>query len=886
MTLFRTLRRGVRALLRGRANDREIADEVENYLDEAANEYERRGMSRPDAVRAATIDMGTRTAAREEIRSFGWEHRVETIVGDLRYALRRLRRSPGFTLTAVTTFALGIGAATAIFSAISPILIQPLPFPQANRIVTLDDRTDGGAPMPVTFGTFAEIRARARTFERLAVADGWRPSISGAGDPEQLRGQRVSAEYFGVYRVSPAAGRAFSSDDEVPGGARVVVLSDALVQRRFAGDRAVLGQTLVLDGDPHTVVGIMPASFFNATAPGTELWSPLRDRATGEFAAREWGHHYKMIGRLAPGASVENATREISKLAEARVAEFPRPRWADLRGGLLVRAMQEDVTGPVRPSLLVIMGAVVLLLVIAAVNVTNLLLARGRQRRAELAMRAALGASRGRIVRQLLTESVLLAFIGGLCGLGLARLGVDALIAASPASLPRVDAIRIDARVFLFAMTLTALVGVIVGLAPSLGSARMSGSDGLHHAGRPQIGGGARLRGSLVVAEVSLAVVLLASAGLLYRSVTRLMSVAPGFNAQNVITLQVVSAVNTFDSDTSRLRFFEQALSAVKHVPGVTSAAMTSQLPLSGDIDGYGLEAQSIPSSKGGAAGSALRYAVSPDYFAAMEIPLRAGRLIEARDRPGAPKAVVINESLARRLFGARNPIGERMHFGPELGGTQPWNYVVGVVADVKHYSLSADAPDAFYVASGQWSWVDNVQTIVVRSANDPAALVPALKRAIWSVNANQPIQRVQTMESFVSASAGSRRFVLLVIETFAVVAFVLAAIGLYGVIAGGVVERLREIGVRAAMGAAPSDIVLSVVGRAVALTGLGSLIGIPAALGATRLLQSMLFGVSRVDLATYLGVISLLAIMAALAAWAPARRAVGVDPTVALRAD
>jgi predicted permease len=295
---------------------------------------------------------------------------------------------------------------------------------------------------------------------------------------------------------------------------------------------------------------------------------------------------------------------------------------------------------------------------------------------------------------------------------------------------------------------------------------------------------------------------------------------------------------------------------------------------------------QSIASTTDGAEGSAMRYAISPEYFAAMGIPLRAGRLINADDRPGAPKAVVINESLARRLFGNRNPIGERMRFGPELGGGHAWDQVVGVVGDVKHFSLAADAPDAYYIATGQWSWVDNVQTFVVRTAGDPAALVPALKRAVWSVNRNQPIQRVQTMESFVAASAASRRFVLLVIETFAVVAFVLAAVGLYGVIAGGVLERLREIGVRAALGAAPADIVRSVVGRAVVLTGLGSLIGIPAALGATRLLQTMLFGVSRVDAITYAGVVALLAIMAGLAAWAPARRAVSVDPTVALRSD
>ncbi|HEY6219324.1 MAG TPA: FtsX-like permease family protein, partial [Gemmatimonadaceae bacterium] len=365
-----------------------------------------------------------------------------------------------------------------------------------------------------------------------------------------------------------------------------------------------------------------------------------------------------------------------------------------------------------------------------------------------------------------------------------------------------------------------------------------------------------------------------------------ILDVPPGVDPSQVVTMQVVATGHAFDTDTARVQFFARALEAVRALPGVTGAGWTSQLPLSGDNDGYGYEVQSIPESKGGAGGSAMRYAVTPEYFASMRIPLRQGRLLDAGDRAGTPEAVVINESMAKRLFGGRNPIGERFRFGPEVQSSRAWDVVVGVVGDVKHFSLAAPTPDEFYVSSVQWDWVDNVQTLAVRVAGDPAAMVPSLKRAIWSINRNQPIQRVRTMESFVAASAGQRRFALLVIETFAVAAMVLAAIGLYGVIAGGVSDRIREIGIRTALGAAPADIVGGVVRRALGLVAAGTVIGIAASVGATRLLESMLFGVSRADPLIYGGVIALLGVMATVAAWAPARRAVGVDPTVALRAE
>jgi putative ABC transport system permease protein len=885
MAFLRTIRRGLSALLHTRSSDAALTDELRHYLDQSTLEYERRGLSHEDAVRAATIDMGNVASAREQVRSFGWEHAVETLVGDVHYALRRLRRGPGFTATAIITLALGIGASTTVFSVISPILIEPLPFPHASELVSVDDRTNTGSPMPLTLGTFEELKARAHSFSAMAVGDSWHPSLIGAADPEQLRGQRITARYFDVYGVAPAAGRSFVTDDEQPGSANVAILSDAIVRRRFGGDRSLVGRTVDLDGTPYTVIGIMPASFIDVVAPNTDIWAPLHDRVTGTFNSRGWGHHYKMIARLAPGVTAASAAQEMMQLGRTPIGAFARPPWASMQQGLLVRSMQDDVTGSIRPSLLAVLGAVALLLAIAAVNVTNLLLARGNQRRAEMAMRIALGASRERIVRQLLTESVVLALVGGTIGLILAKFGVATLVAASPAGLPRADAIHLSSRVFLFALALTTVVGLIVGVAPALGSARTK-AEGLHQAARPRVGRGGALRSGLVVAEVALALVLLVGAGLMYRSVDRLLQVVPGIDPKHVVTMQVVIPGSAATTDSTRLQFFTQAVAAVRALPGVTSAAFTSQLPLSGDVDGYGIEAQSIASTKDGAGGSAMRYSVTPGYFSAMGVPLRKGRFVDERDRAGSPDAIVINESLARRLFGDRNPIGEQMRFGPQIVDDRGWATVVGVVGDVRHYGLAADAPDAFYTMIDQWRWIDNTGTLVVRASGDAASLIPSIKRAVWSVNANRPIQRIRTMDSFVEASAGSRKFVMTVIEAFAIAALALAAVGLYGVIAGSVIERIREIGIRAAMGAAPADLVRSIVRRSLALAAMGAIMGVPLAIAATRLLQTMLFGISRVDIPTYAGVTAVILAVAGLAAWAPARRAAGVDPTIALRSD
>jgi putative ABC transport system permease protein len=734
--------------------------------------------------------------------------------------------------------------------------------------------------MPATLGTYDEVRTRAHAFEALAAADGWRPSLSGSGMPERLEGRRVTADYFRVFGAVPLTGRDFTAADDQPGAPPVVILSHALAERRFGGARAAVGRTIRLNDDPYVVTGVMPPGFSNVLAPAVEIWSPLRERSTGDLDTREWGHHYQLVGRLSPSSSIAAATRELLAIGQAPVPDFPRPSWADLSQGLLVRPLHETITRSARPALLAIVAGVALLLAIASVNVANLLLARGAQRRPEFAMRIALGAGRGRLLRQLVTESVVLAALGGALGLGLAPLGIRALVAASPLELPRADAIRLDPPVFLFAAALTSLVGLLVGLAPALGALR-AGSGARHTTARR---GG--LRSALVVAEVALALTLLVSAGLLFQSVRRLTAVEPGFDPSGVLTMQVVQAGRAFDTDAARLQFYDLALEAVRAVPGVEAAAFTSQLPLSGEVDGYGLQVEALADADPGDQGSALRYAVSPEYFATMGIPLVAGRLLGADDRPGAPPAVVINRSFARRVFGDGDPLGQRVRFGPQIGnGT--WARVVGVVGDVRHYSLAVGAPDAFYVANGQWEWADNIETLVVRAApGRAAALIPSLQRAVWSVNPNVPIVRVQPMAGFVAASAGNRRFTLLAMQTLALTALLLAAVGLYGVVSGNVTERVREIGIRTALGASPGDVVGEVVRHAQALTLTGAAIGLVGAYAGSRLIGSMLFGVSPMDPATYGAGVVLLAVVALLAAWAPARRAAAVDPTIALRAE
>jgi putative ABC transport system permease protein len=881
--LWRQLARGVRVLANRTAADREVADEVQDYLNQATDAALARGLSPDEARRAARRELGNPVAVREQVRGYGWENLLSALLADLRYAGRRLRASPGFTVVSVLTLALGIGASTAIFSAVNPILFEPLPYPQAGRVVVVSDAGADRSRVDVTFGTYRELLARSRAFESLAVTRSWQPTLTGMTPPERFEGQRVSAGYFRALGVHPAMGRDFEVADDRFNGPGVAIISDSLWRRRFAGDAAIVGRDIKLNDNAYTVIGVMPAVFENVLAPPAEVWTPLQYDTSLPRDGREWGHHLRMVGRLAPGYSVEGAARELDGIARNPVPEFSRAPWASMQQGLIVSSLQEDLTDAIRPALLAVVGAVLLVLAIACVNVTNLLLGRGAQRRGEFAMRAALGAARTRLIRQVLTESLLLAVLGGAVGMLIARAGVGALVALSPPDLPRAGAIGVDGAVFAFALALTTLIGLAVGLIPALQASRGSLHGGVHESSRRTAGGQQFTRRALVVAEVALALVLLVGSGLLLRSLQRLFAVAPGFDAAHVLTMQVQTSGRRFNDDAVRHQFFADALEAVRRVPVVRAAAFTSQLPLSGQEEVYGVEFESNLTGGTDGEGAALRYAVSPGYFDAMGIPLRSGRLLDAHDRTGDPAAVVINESFAKRRFPGQDPIGRRLHFGP---GTRHWDVIVGVVGDVRQASLATGRMDAVYIPTTQWSWADPMLSLVVRAHGDAAALAPALRSAIWSVDKDQPIVRVATMEALLAASAAERRFALNLFEAFALVALVLAAVGIYGVLSAGVTERIREIGVRSALGASRGNILALVLRQGLALTALGVTIGLAGAVAGSRALNTLLFGVTRLDPVTYISVAVLLLGVSAVACWLPAWRAARVDPTITLRAE
>jgi putative ABC transport system permease protein len=885
VSLWRHLSRGIHVLTHRRRVDKDVADEVEHYLEQATASRTANGLSPQDARRAARLELGSHDSVREEIRAYGWEHTLRTLFTDLHYAARQLIRNPGFAIVTTLTLALGIGASTAIFSAVNPILFKSLSYPNADQLMMIWEMRSDGSSQPVTFGTFYGLEQRARSFDAMAVMKPWQPAMTGALQPERFEGQRVSTDYFRTLGISPVLGRDFKPADDQFEGPNVVVLSDRLWRLRFAADHTIVGRQIKLDDNLFTVIGVIPSSFENALAPAAALWAPLQYDPSLPVDSRDWGHHLQMIGRLRWGITRNQARNELNVLLRPFTQTYAKGYEGSggPPNGLVVNRLQDDLTLAVKPALLAILGAVGLVLLIVCVNVTNLLLASGSRRRSEFAMRAALGAGRIRLVRQLLTESLLLAAVAGVLGMAVAESGVRALVALSPPDLPRAAAIHVDGAVFAFAFIITTVVGLMVGLLPAVQASRNDPQSGLRQNSRTTAGGRHSMRRTLAVSQVALALVLLVTAGLVLRSLERLFAIDPGFDPSHLLTMQVQQSGYRLDSDSARTRFLAQAVDAVRQVSGVTSAAITSQLPLSGDFDVYGVQFESHEKT----ADAALRYSVSPAYFRTMDIPLRRGRLFDERDTAGSPGVVLLSESLARRKFGDQDPIGQRVRVGPNaFHAGLPWATIVGVVGDVKQASLALSQSDSFYIPTPQWPWVDPAQSFVVRVHGDPAKLAPAIKAAIWSVDKDQPIVRLATMASLLESSEAQRRFALTLFEAFGIVALLLAAVGIYGVLSGGVTERVREIGVRAALGASRRSIIMLVLRQGMMLTGIGVLIGLLGAVAASRIIVSLLYGVSRFDPITYISVIALLAAVSGIACWLPAWRAAQVDPSITLRAE
>jgi putative ABC transport system permease protein len=874
MSLWRQVSRGLRTLTRRSAADRDVNDEIQDYLDHATAEHVARGLSPDAARRAARLDLGGVATVTEQVRSYGWENLIATFAADVSYALRGLRAAPGFAAVVIVTLALGVGGTTAIFSAVNPILFNPLSYPGADRLVMITETRSTGARADGTFGMYRWLTDRSRSLEALAVIKPWQPTASETNNSERLSGQRVSASYFQVLGVKPALGQGFSASDDVQNGPNVVILSDALWRRRFAADRTIVGRAISLDDLNFLVIGVMPEHFEDVLAPAAELWAPLQ---YGMSQGRAWGHHLRTVGRLKPGVGVAAAAREINEIGQAGLnALHPATYGRDVIFATMW--LGDDLVRDVKPTLLTVLGAVSLVLVIACVNVTNLLLARGVRRRSEFALRVALGAGQSRLVRQLLAESLVLALLGGIVGMAIAAAGVPALVALAPPGLPRAAAIRVDGSVFLFALGVSTLVGLVVGLIPAFQTARSDPQQDLLHASKRTTGGHRRTRSTLVVAEVALALVLLVASGLLLRSLQRLFAIPSGFDSSRALTLQVQST-RRFDNPGASAASFDQVLDAVRSVPGVTNAEFTSQLPLSGDRDEYGVHFDIGT----GQCCSSFRYAVSPGYLNLMRVPLVQGRLFDARDVAGGPLAAIVSQSLATHQFGPESPIGKRLRIGPTDG---PQYTIVGVVGDLKQLSLAAADADAVYTTASQSPNGERTVSFVVRTDGEPERLATAISRAVWSIDQTQIINRVATLDALLAATAAERRFALILFEAFALAALVLAVAGIYGILAGSVAERTREIGVRSVLGATRASIVGLVIRQGLTLAVLGIAIGLVGAAVASRLLIALLFRVSPLDPVTYIGVATLLATMATLACGVPAWRAARVDPASTLRAE
>ena len=884
MSLWRQLSRGLRVLTNRAAADSDVADEVQDYFNRSVEAHLARGLTPAEARRAAHIEVGQPLAIREQVRESAWEHVLHTFISDVRYAVRGLRASPGFTAVVILTLAVGMGASTAIFSALKPILFQPLSYPDPDRVVVIQEITRDGARADGTYGMYRWMLERNRAFGQIAVVRFWQPTVTGTDQPERLEGERVTASYFNALGVPPALGPGFSAADDIANGPNVVILSHALWRRRFTANPAIVGRQITLDDSSYTVVGVMPAGFRNALSPAAELWSLLQyDLSQG----RAWGHHLRTIGRLVPGIDLIEASRQTNDLGQAALTELRPPTYSQAGVTFTVSSLGDERTRAVRPMLLTIAVAVLLVLVIACANVTSLLLGRSVRRRGEFAMRAALGAGGGRLLRQLLTESLLLGAIGGLAGLAVAWIGVRALVALSPPGLPQVEAIRVDGAVFLFSLGLTTLIGLLIGVIPAVQAARSDPQEFLNGS-RVTPSGHRRTRRGLVVVEVAMALVLLVGAGLLFRSLQQLFAVPVGFDSSHLLTLQVQTTGSRFRAEGAAVQFFEALADAVRRIPGVVDVAFTSQLPLSGDRDEYGVRFEPVPgdaeppSTNQGF--NTFRYAVSPGYFAAMRLPIRHGRAFDSRDRGGAPFVAVVSESLARQKFGSsRDALGRRLQIG--AADSAPYT-VVGVVGDVKQLSLSLSQAEAVYTPARQWPGGDRTMVLVVRSKGDPLPLVSAVRQAVWAADPNQPITRIETMDRLLKNTEGERRFALMLFATFAFAAVILAAAGCYGVMASYVAERTREIGVRSVLGASRGAIVAQVVGQGVWLSGLGIVLGLAAAIGSSGALSTLLFGLTRLDPVAYVAAALLLLAVAVIASGVPAWRAARIDPVSTLKAE
>jgi putative ABC transport system permease protein len=809
---------------------------------------------------------------------------IAELAQDVRYGIRTLRRSPGFTAVAIMTLALGIGANSAIFSFVDGAMLRPLPYPDADRIVQVWEKPPRGLRNVISALNYLDWKSSSTVFDSLAAATGSPMTLSGEGEPVVLRAARVSASYFDIYQIAPAIGRTFAVDEDRPGKEHVVVLSHRVWASRFGGDAALVGRTITLDGQPYTVIGVMPqGSAFDRGF--NELWRPLAF-TPGELTRNF--HWLTVTGRLKPGVSLDEARAQMNTIGARIARDYPD---SNKDWGVTVDRYADVFIGPqLRSSLYVLLSAVGMLLLIGCANLANLTLARGTARDREVAVRAALGAGRARLVRQFLTENVLLAVAGGIAGVlvGYAMLAGLRLI-VPPFTLPRDVNVTMDARIIAFAMVLSILTGILFGLAPALQATRPDLSSAMKEGGRgvSTDSGRRRLRSALVLVEVALSFMLLVGAGLLVRSFFRMMSVELGFDATNVLTMRLPIQQNRFETSDQLAAYVRELMARINAVPGVVGAVATDALPLQGFNNGMPfLIAGREAVDRANRLGCGFKM-VQPDYFRVLGIRLVKGRMLTGRDVKGSAPVAVINQAMATRYFANQDPIGQRLLIQeivpgrPQLGPEIPWE-IVGVIADERTSSLDRDVGPGVYVSMEQSPTY--FVSAVVRARVEPESLQRAVSAAVHQLNRNQPVIEVRTLEQIKSESAASNRLRTMLLGIFAALALLLSAVGIYGVISYTVVQRTHEIGVRAALGANASALLRLVLSQGMTLALIGLVLGFAGSLGITRLLSSLLFGVGARDPLTMLSAAGILAVVAFLACYIPARRAAHLDPLAALR--
>ncbi len=803
---------------------------------------------------------------------------MNTLWQDLRYSARMLRTKPGFTLIAVMTLALGIGANTAIFSVVNAVLLRPLPYPEPQQLVWVWEVQPKLAQAQFSPAEFLDYQARNQSFTGMAAYRLMFFTLTGTGAPEQLNGLITTANFFSLLGVAAERGRVFQPEDGRAGAPRVAVISHGLWQQRFGGDPNLIGQTLTLSGESVTVVGVMPPGFQDNSR---EIWlNPhqivpdwqLNSRV--DLLSMRGTSYLRVMARLKPGITLPQARADLNTIATRLQQQSPRPTGH----GAGLSSLQEQVVGNVRPALLILLGAVGLVLLIACANVTSLMLARATARYKEIAVRTALGATRRQIVQQLLLESILLALLGGVGGWLLAAWGVELLVALSPRDMPRLTEIGFDYQVFAFTLLVSVLTGLVFGLAPALAASKPDLNSALKEGARNATAGGHRLRQTLVVAEVALALVVMVGAGLLVGSFTRLLAVKPGFDPQHLLTMWIGLTNDRYSKQRDAARLVRELNARLEAVPGVQRVGICDDLPIAGTDSSTRLNVEGRSSASPDDLLSVGLHVINPHYFDAMGMRLIKGRTFTERDDASAPSVFIINETTARRLWPGEEPLGKRIRYN----NNDPWGEVVGVIADVKHDGLHLAPRPHLYEPYQQNAWP--FLAIALRSSLDQTTLLAAARREVQALDPNLAVFNVRTMDEVMAGALATRRLVLTLFSLFAVVALLLAAVGIYGVLAYAVTQRQRELGIRLALGATARDVLQLVVGQGMKPVLLGVVIGLGAASALHRLLEKLLFGVSATDPLTFAVIALLLTTVALLACYLPARRAAKVDPMVALR--